>query len=61
MIKHCTTCKDTGYISVKGTEHIGPDGNVDNDITRCTECKNIGIDEDEQQTTSTTSNNLFSL
>lgn len=55
-IPKCQTCKDAGYISVKGTEHIGPDGNVDYDIIQCidckntiqpTDCKNTGI-KDEQ-------------
>lgn len=53
----CNICKDTKFLSIPGTQHIGPDGNPDWDITpcvctkfkpdgKCIACDGTGIDKD---------------
>lgn len=38
----CKPCRGTGWLAIKGSEHIGPDGNIDYDIEKCKDCKGSG-------------------
>lgn len=41
-IYKCKPCRGTGYLAINGTEHTGPDGQIDYEIEKCKDCNGKG-------------------